>query len=132
MPVITSQLKELAAARAKVAALEQSITSELNSELAGLPAKFGFGDVNSFVSAVKTAAGGKRGRRRGRPAKATEPVKRRKRAKITDAKRAKVKQLVEAGKTGPEIAKAVGISAPSVANVKKQLGLTRPKGAKAK
>jgi DNA-binding CsgD family transcriptional regulator len=37
--------------------------------------------------------------------------------------RAEVKKLFEAGQTGAEIANAVGISLPSVQNVKKALGL---------
>lgn len=49
------------------------------------------------------------------------------RAVITDAIRAKVKQLVQAGKDAAEIAKAVKISQASVANIKKQLGLVKKK-----
>ncbi len=49
------------------------------------------------------------------------------RAIITDGTRVEVKKLVEAGRTGHEIAKAVGISLPSVQNIKKQLGLVRRK-----
>ncbi len=45
------------------------------------------------------------------------------RAVITDDTRAEVKKMVQAGKTGSEIAKAVGISLPSVQNIKKALGL---------
>ena len=89
--MVTTKIEALAAAKARVAKLEKSIASELNRELAGLPARFGFSDIKSFVGAVKAAASGKRGRRRGRPAKAVAPVKRRKRAKITDATRAEVK-----------------------------------------
>jgi hypothetical protein len=93
----------------------------LNRELAGLPAKFGFSDLGASVRAVKAAAGGKR----GRPAKAPVLVKRRKRAKITDAIRARVKKLVKAGRTGSQIAKALKISLPSVQNIKKAFGLVR-------
>ncbi len=50
---------------------------------------------------------------------------RRKRAVITDETRAEVKRLVEAGKTGAEIAQALGISLPSVQNIKKALGLVK-------
>ena len=46
---------------------------------------------------------------------------------LTDATRAQVKKLVEAGKTGSEIAKAVGVSLPSVHNIKKALGLVKKK-----
>ena len=137
--MLSDKLKELQAARAKLAELERSIATELNQELAGLPAKYGFGSPAEFVSAVQKAAGGgpANGHRRGRKAATTKTVapaakaaagagrKRRKRAKITDETRAEVKKLVLGGKTAPEIAKAVGISEPSVANIKRELGLTK-------
>jgi hypothetical protein len=64
--------------------------------------------------------------RRGRPSKATPSrVKRRKRSIITDETRASVKKLVESGKTGSQIAKTLGISLPSVQNIKKALGLVK-------
>ena len=128
MPTLVSaKLKELEAARAKLASLEQAVQSELNKELAALPAKFGFDSVGAFIDAVRVATGG---RRRGRPAKAAGSPggpgkKRRRRAVITDQTRNEVKKLVESGKTGAEIAKIVGISLPSVQNIKKALGLVK-------
>ena len=47
------------------------------------------------------------------------------RAVITDATREEVKKLVADGKTGAEISEAVGISLPSVQNIKKALGLVK-------
>ena len=129
--MVTDKLKELEAARAKLATLEQSIADELNKELAGLPAKYGFESVDDFIQALKSVGGGRRGRRRGpgRPAKgkATKAGggKRRKRAVITDDTRAQVKKMVEGGKTGAEIAKTLGISLPSVQNIKKAFGLVK-------
>ncbi len=131
--MVTDKIKELEAARAKLATLEQSIADELNNELAGLPAKFGFESVGEFVRAVNAAAGGSRGRgrRRGRPpGKAKGPAKktgrgRRTRAVITDETRAQVKKMVDAGKTGAEIAENLKISIPSVQNIKKALGLVK-------
>jgi hypothetical protein len=117
--MVTTKISALEAARAKVARLEASIAAQLNKELAALPKKYGFESVEAFTKAVKAAAGGKR----GRPAGSAGGKKRRSRAVITDAMRAEVKKLVEAGKTGAEIAKTVGISLPSVHNVKKALGL---------
>jgi len=118
--MVIKEIKALAAAKAQVAQLEQSISHQLSVELAGLPAAYGFSDVASFARAVKAAQGGKR----ARPVKATAP-KKRKRATITDAIRAKVKSLVKAGKTGAEIAKELKISLPSVQNIKKAAGLVR-------
>lgn len=130
--MVTDKLKELEAARAKLASLEQSIQSELSKELAALPGKYGFESADDFLEAVRaaTGVGGKRGRRagvRGRPAggRGGPGKKRRTRAVITDETRAQVKKLVEAGKTGGEISKSLGISLPSVQNIKKALGLVK-------
>ncbi len=117
--MLSDKIKELESARAKIAALESSVSTELNKELASLPGRYGFDSVGAFLKAVETASG----KRRGRKAKGAAPAGKRTRAKITDATRAEVKKLIEAGKTGAEIAKAVGISLPSVQNVKKALGL---------
>ena len=132
--MVTNRLKELEAARATLARLEQSIASELG----GLPAQYGFDSAEAFARAVTAAAGGRSGGRRGRPpgsgkkaaagpaaVKPAKGRKRRTRAVITDATRAEVKKLVGAGKTGAEIARTVGISLPSVQNIKKALGLVK-------
>ena len=133
--MVTDKLKELEAARAKLESLEQSIADELNKELAALPAKYGFASASDFVRAVNAATGGGRGRRgrRGRPAgkgksagkKGGPGRKRRRRAVITDETRAQVKKMVDAGKTGAEIAESLKISLPSVQNIKKALGLVQ-------
>jgi len=122
--MVTAKIKELEATKARVASLEKSIAAQLQKELSALPGQFGFGSVDAFVKAVKAAAGK---RRAPAPKKAKAAKKRRKRAVITDATRAEVKKLVEAGKTGGEIAKAVKISLPSVQNIKKALGLVGKK-----
>ena len=121
--MVSEQLKQLEATRAKLASLEQSIAAELGKELAGLPTKYGFDSAASFIKAVKAATGGSGGRKPGRPGGPGK--KRRKRAVITDETRASVKKMVEAGKTGNDIAKALGISLPSVQNIKKALGLVQ-------
>ena len=133
--MVTDKIKELEAARAKLANLEQSIASELNKELAGLPSKYGFSSAADFVKAVLGASGGgkQRGPKPAKPAKVLKPLsgrggpgkKRRFRAVITDETRAQVKKLVNDGKTGGEIAKALNISLPSVQNIKKALGLVK-------
>ena len=116
--------KQLEAAKARLAQLQKALSAQLHKELTALPAKFGFANVKDFLKAV-SAATGSRGAG-GRPAKgkAAKPGRRR-RAVITDATRAEVKKLSEAGKTGAEIAKAVRISLPSVQNIKKALGLVK-------
>ncbi|MSU47801.1 MAG: helix-turn-helix domain-containing protein [Opitutus sp.] len=141
--MVTNKIKELEAARAKLASLEKAIADELNAELAALPAKFGFKSAADFVNAVTAATGTgpkRRGRKPGKakaaaaaaapaaaPAKAAAggKKKRRTRAVITDETRAQVKKMVAAGKTGGVIAAALKISLPSVQNIKKALGLVK-------
>ncbi len=119
--MVTEKLKELKAAQAKMWELEKSIAVELAKELAELPGKYGFTNVQAFIKAVKSTAAGRR--------KASTPKtaggKRRKRAIITADTKTQVKAMTQAGKTGAEIAKAVGISLPSVQNIKKELGLVK-------
>lgn len=122
--MLLNKLNQLKAARAKVASLEQSIQNKLNRELAALPEKYGFESAADLAKAIVVASGKRPGRKAAK-AKADGGGRRRKRAKITDAIREEVKKMVEAGKTGGEISKSVGISLPSVQNIKKQLGLVK-------
>lgn len=116
--------KQIEAARAKLAALEKAASAEQNKVLAGLPAKLGYADIHALIAALQALAGPqKKGKAKGGNAPAD--AKRRKRAVVTDAIRAEVKKLVDAGKTGVEIAKAVGVSLPTVQNIKKALGLVQ-------
>jgi len=116
--MVTKQIKELEVTKAKIVVLERSIAKKLHKELSKLPAKYGFDSLGEFIKALKSA-----------PAvagtKAKSGKKRRRRSVITDATRASVKKLVESGKTGSQIAKALGISLPSVQNIKKALGLVK-------
>jgi hypothetical protein len=113
--MISSSIKELNDTKVRIAKLELAAANEL----ASLPSVYGFDSLKVFVAAIKAAGG--RGRA-VRPTRSATP-KIRKRAKITDVVRAKVKKLVKAGKTGRSIAEALGISLPSVQNIKKASGL---------
>lgn len=119
--MVTDNIKELAAARAKVAALEHSIAKEMSHKLAKLPAEYGFDSMAAFIKALKATAGG----RAFKAGKAGKGGKRAKRAKITPEVKDKVKELVKAGKTGSAIAAEIGISLPSVQNIKKEFGLVK-------
>ena len=118
--MIISKIKELARAKAEAAQLEELIALQLERELAGLHAEYGFDSVEIFIAAVRSANRGKTRRK-----KSAGIPKARRRAKITDATRAQVKKLVKSGKTGSQIAKALKISLPSVQNIKKALGLVK-------
>ena len=119
----TDNIKELAAARAKVAALEKSIAKELKQKLAKLPSEYGFDSVSAFIAAVMESTGASKGAKVGRGGKT-----RAKRAKITPELKEKVKEAVKAGKTGAAIAEELGISLPSVQNIKKEFGLVKKRG----
>ncbi len=117
-------LKKIAEYKSKLAELER----ERNAELAKLPARFEFDSVEDFIEAVRHAAGKRSGRAAAKPAARKTKSGRKPRAKITSDIVDAVKKLVADGKTGKEIAKATGISLPSVQNLKKKLGLVGKKG----
>jgi hypothetical protein len=123
--MVSKQIKELEVTKAKVRALEKSIASRLHKELAALPGEYGFESVAAFAKAVKAAASSVGTRKVKAKGRKPAGAKRRKRAVITDETRTEVKKLVEAGQTGGQIAKALGISLPSVQNIKKALGLVK-------
>ena len=120
-------LKKIAAYKSRLADLER----ELFVQLAKLPAQYGFASAEEFIAAFRKAVAGKPGRKPGRAPKAAAAKKtksgRKPRVKITPEIEAQVKALTEAGKTGAEIAKATGVSLPSVGNIKKKLGLVTKK-----
>ena len=131
--MVISKIKELQALQARAATLQAAIETERNQELASLPGKFGFDSTAAFIQAVRKAeAAGAPGRGAKKKAAGKSAVKatgaspaKRKRAKITPAIKAKVKTAVNAGNSGAAIAKSLGISLPSVHNIKKELGLVK-------
>jgi hypothetical protein len=124
--MVTKQIKELEVTKAKIVALEKSIAKRLRKELASLHDKYGFSSLQEFIRALKGSSGGspRKAASKAKPAKSSGK-KRAKRSVITDETRAAVKKQVEAGKTGSQIAKSLGISLPSVQNIKKALGLVK-------
>ncbi len=125
---IPNLIKKVEAARAKLTALEKAASAEKNKVLVALPAKLGYADVKALIAALQAVEDPQH---KGPVAKAdaakapAKGMKRRTRAVVTDATRAEVKKLVALGKTGGEIAKTVGVSLPTVQNIKKALGLIR-------
>jgi hypothetical protein len=137
--MFNEQLAKIEKAKADIAAAEAKLAADRVAALARLPGDFGYENLNAFLKAVKAAYGkggkGAKGKP-GRKAKATAKAPKAKggkgkRAKITDEIKAQVKALAEAGKTGQEIAKALGISAPSVQNIKKAFGMVKARGSSA-
>jgi len=126
------QLNQLTAAKAKLVAQEQAIFQAREQALAKLPASHGYADLNSFIKALKAAAGAPRkGKKTGKvAAKApkVEKLAKRPRAKITSELKQQVIAAIQEGKSGAEIVKVLGISLPSVQNIKKEAGLVKARG----
>jgi hypothetical protein len=122
--MVTAKIKQLTEYQTKVDALKKAIANQLKHDLSSLHKKYGFETPLDLIKAIKESAGGKHP---GRPAKAAAKGgnKKRKRAKITQEMKQKLKGMVDAGKTGTVIAKSLGISLPSVQNIKKELGLVK-------
>jgi hypothetical protein len=110
---------ELESLKKQVALLEKQLVKRQRKLLA-LPGKYGFKTVGDFVAALQAA-----GKAAGGAFKEAQGEGKRKRAKITPETKAQVKSMVADGKTGAEIADKLGISVPSVANIKKELGLVK-------
>ena len=133
-----SKIKELQALQARAATLQAAIDAERKQELASLPGKYGFDSTAAFIEAVRSAGAAKgpgRGGKKKVAAKsaaksATGATGKRRRAKITPAIKAKVRTAVNAGTSGAVIAKSLGISLPSVHNIKKELGLVKARKSK--
>lgn len=112
-----TDLKKIEEYQREIARLQSGL-QKMNRRLVGLPRRFGFKTMEDFIGALKNAQSSVGGRAGGGP-------KRRKRSVITEEIKAKVKALLGQEKTGAEVAKAVGISLPSVQNIKKELGLVK-------
>lgn len=131
--MVTEKIKQLQALQAKASELQKTIESERTQELATLPERYGYDSLPAFIRALKEASGSKarRGRKAAGGSRASAAAKggrKRKRAKITPELKQQVKEAVESGKTGAQIAKEFGISIPSVQNIKKELGLVKARG----
>ena len=92
--MVTTKIKKLATLREKVARLELVIETELYEDLFGIHQRYGFAELKSFIEAVKIGCPWRRSEKGGRwePQEGGRDQKRRRRAKITDATRAKVKK----------------------------------------
>ncbi|HSI07159.1 MAG: helix-turn-helix domain-containing protein [Rariglobus sp.] len=132
----TDQIAELEKAKAKLAQAEAKLASDRVAALAKLPGDYGYDNLNAFIKALKAAAGKAGKGKKGKAAKATKAAKapkagKRTRAKITPELKAAVIAAVQAGKSGAEISKSLGLSLPSVQNIKKEAGLVKARGTSA-
>jgi hypothetical protein len=117
-----AELKKLLAVRQKLSAIEAKLRKKMQREMASLPEKYGYSSMESFIAALQELSGG--GGSAGKAARG-KAEGRRKRGKVTDEVKQKVKALFEAEKTGREVAEAVGLSLPTIQNIKKELKLVK-------
>ncbi|MBC2605637.1 helix-turn-helix domain-containing protein [Pelagicoccus albus] len=131
--MITDTQKQIAAAKAKLEALEKKAAAEMSKKLTTLHKEVGFATRAELISALQGLEGGaKRGRKpkAAAAASAGKAKKRAKRARITEELKAQVIEAVKAGEKGAAIASKFGISVPSLQNIKKAAGLTKTRGSK--
>ncbi len=121
-----SKIKEIAAYKAKIAALEKAVAAEQKQKLAGLHKEVGFETTEELIAALQAMVKPARKSKRGGAAKKSGRASR---TRITPAIKTGVGKAVEAWKKGAEIAKEFGISIPSIQNIKKELGLVKERGA---
>jgi uncharacterized protein YcbK (DUF882 family) len=122
-PMLTSQLKELARYKAKVADLESAISNRRKKQLERLHVELGFASRDELIAALRSVGrngSAKRGRRAGGKSKT-----RHKRTTITPELRSKIEAAVRAGGKGLEVAEKFDVSLPTVQNIKRAAGLTR-------
>jgi hypothetical protein len=137
---INEKILKLSEAKAEVAQLTKAIEYDMENALRGLPTSYGYNNLADFIKALKVAvkaAKGKptKGARKAKgsaQAKASVPTKaqktkKRARGVINDEVRATVQTLLSEGKTGAQIAKATKLSIPSIQQIKKSLGLVKPR-----
>ena len=125
------QIAELEKAKSKLAQAEAKLAADRTTALAKLPSDYGFASLNEFIKALTAAAGkASKGKKASKAPKAPKAAKapmaaKRGRTKITPELKAQVIEAVKAEKSGADIAKAFGISLPSVQNIKKEAGLVK-------
>ncbi len=141
MPDIDTLMDSLAKQRATVKRLEAEYEAARRKQYTSLPSQFGLQTIDELIKALvpfasprlkgmfNSGARGKPTKQAERAEPTTKTPRKRKRAKITRELRAKVIAAIKTGgKTGGEIADELGISMPSVANIKSEAGLTKKRG----
>lgn len=118
--MVTHKLQKLREYQRQMEKIEKEL-ARFNAKLVALPAKYGFKSMDAFIEALRAAGPG------GGKAGAAKSPGRKPRVKITPETKQKVKAMVNDGKTGGQIARSLNISLPSVQNIKKELGLVKPR-----
>lgn len=125
------KITKLKSLQNEIAKLERELENARREQLANIHTEYGFADRASLIKALQELGDGsarpvKVARKAAKKATTKTGKKRRTRATITPEMKARVKELAQAGElTSAQIAKDVGISLPSVQNIKKEFGLVR-------
>lgn len=135
--MIKDTLKQIAETKAKLESLEKKAAAETTQKLSNLHKDLGYGSRAELIAALQSLGGAKAKRARKaksgtakkavKAAKGPKAKKRAKRARITDELKQQVIAAVNAGEKGTVVAKKFGISVPSLQNIKKEAGLTKPR-----
>ncbi len=117
---ITQKINELSGLKSKMDSLSQEIENERTNNLRALPEEFGYGSVNEFIDAVRSASrgNGKKARKAG-----VRSSQRKARVSITPDKR---KEIVSFFKSDGSVVDAVtkfNISIATAQNIKKEAGM---------
>lgn len=121
MSTIQTKLDQIATLKAKLQTLENEVLAEQQKRLSSLHKEVGLDSSGELIRALDQLS---------QKPKTQSKKPRRKRSKITPAVKQKVAIAVKAGKKGSEIARQIGISIPSIQNIKKELGLIKARKAK--
>ncbi len=128
--MLTPKIQALAQFKAKVEKLERSIKAERRALLARLHEEVGLESRDALIKALREVADpGPRRAPKGRPARPAGTAKRR-RTTITPELRDAIIAAVKGGATGGAAAARFKVSLPTVQNIKRAAGLTRPPGLK--
>lgn len=116
---ILDEQNELQKLEQQIAQRKQTIELARRDRLSKLHTELGLGSTLDLINELKrinngAGAGSAGGGRSGGG-----------RRKVDDAMKQEIKKMVGEGKTGKDIAKSLGISVPTVQNVKSDLGLVR-------
>ena len=109
--------------RDALAKAEKKVSLQLAKELAELPARFGYDDPSDLCVAITEAQANAK-RSGGAKRKAAAP-KVKKRGKVTPHAIATIKKH-DGKRTAKELAKMTGLSKPTIAALRKRLGLVKP------
>ncbi|MDR1305884.1 MAG: hypothetical protein LBK76_11790 [Verrucomicrobiales bacterium] len=124
---VIEKIQELEKLKSTAAKLSAAIETERTRELATLPAKYGYTDLNDFIKALKDAAN----TRAARKPRAVKPNKKAKGkyVRVTPELKEQVAAAVRAGQSAAAIKASLGLSVASIHKIKTALGLVKPRGA---